>query len=195
MTLPRFDLMAQLDRTPRGMTLSDLSKRMMVSNGNLTALVERLAQSGHLDHTTSTADRRAQIIRLTKIGQKSFRQMAAVHETWILSMFANLSNKDVEALMSPRDGRSVDRLGGPQAGRDRLLPCRKSCTISNSSRLRDSPCPVCRSRSAAARQDGPARSRALTIERGRAWRTAEAITSPIRFVLPPLVADVSVLQR
>ena len=52
-TLPRFDLMAQLDKAPDGMTLSDLSKRMMVSNGNLTGLVERLVASGHLDRRTS----------------------------------------------------------------------------------------------------------------------------------------------
>src|SRR6201981_4243537 len=47
-TLPRFDLMAQLDKVPDGMTLSDVSKRMMVSNGNVTGLVERLGEAGHL---------------------------------------------------------------------------------------------------------------------------------------------------
>ena len=52
-TLPRFDLMAQLDKVPDGMTLSDVSKRMMVSNGNVTGLVERLVESGHLDRRTS----------------------------------------------------------------------------------------------------------------------------------------------
>ena len=59
-TLPRFDLMAQLDKAPDGMTLSDLSRRMMVSNGNLTGLVERLVASGHLDRRTrrTTAARR-----------------------------------------------------------------------------------------------------------------------------------------
>src|SRR4051794_36963193 len=57
-TLPRFDLMAQLDKVPDGMTLSDVSKRMMVSNGNVTGLVERLVESGHLDRRTSDIDRR-----------------------------------------------------------------------------------------------------------------------------------------
>ena len=65
-TLPRFDLMAQLDKVSDGMTLSDLSKRMMVSNGNVTGLVERLVESGHLDRRTSETDRRVQFIRLTK---------------------------------------------------------------------------------------------------------------------------------
>src|SRR5246127_4880404 len=68
-TLPRFDLMAQLDRVPEGMTLSDVSKRMMVSNGNVTGLVERLVESGHLDRRTSETDRRVQGIRPTKAGR------------------------------------------------------------------------------------------------------------------------------
>src|SRR6266576_3252085 len=72
-TLPRFDLMAQLDKVPDGMTLSDISKRMMVSNGNVTGLVERLVESGHLDRRTSGTDRRVQVIRLTKMGRAGFR--------------------------------------------------------------------------------------------------------------------------
>src|ERR1700750_1290344 len=52
-TLPRFDLMAQLDKAPDGMTLSDVSKRMMVSNGNVTGLVERLGGAGHMHIPTS----------------------------------------------------------------------------------------------------------------------------------------------
>jgi DNA-binding MarR family transcriptional regulator len=98
-TLPRFDLMAQLDKAPDGMTLSDVSKRMMVSNGNVTGLVERLVISGHLDRRTSITDRRVQMIRLTKVGRAEFRRMAAEHETWIAEMFAELTPKDVRELM------------------------------------------------------------------------------------------------
>src|SRR3954447_25935743 len=98
-TLPRFDLMAQLDKAPDGMTLSDVSKRMMVSNGNVTGLVERLVASGHLDRRTSVIDRRVQVIRLTKVGRAEVRKMAAEHETWIADMFAELTPKDVRELM------------------------------------------------------------------------------------------------
>jgi DNA-binding MarR family transcriptional regulator len=98
-TLPRFDLMAQLDKVPEGMTLSDVSKRMMVSNGNVTGLVERLVESGHLDRRTSASDRRVQMIRLTKAGRTEFRKMAAEHENWIADIFADLSPKDVRELM------------------------------------------------------------------------------------------------
>jgi DNA-binding MarR family transcriptional regulator len=98
-TLPRFDLMAQLDRAPQGMTLSDLSRRMMVSNGNLTGLVDRLVSSGHLDRRTSESDRRAQVISLTDLGRSEFRTMAAEHEAWIASMFSGLSRHDQDGLM------------------------------------------------------------------------------------------------
>jgi DNA-binding MarR family transcriptional regulator len=98
-TLPRFDLMAQLDKVPEGMTLSDVSKRMMVSNGNVTGLVERLVESGHLDRRTSDTDRRVQVIRLTKAGRAEFRKMAAEHETWISDIFGDLGPKDVRELM------------------------------------------------------------------------------------------------
>jgi DNA-binding MarR family transcriptional regulator len=98
-TLPRFDLLAQLDKAPDGMTLSELSKHMMVSNGNLTGLVERLVASGHLDRRTSEVDRRAQVISLTDLGRADFRAMAAEHEGWIASMFGDLSRRDQTDLM------------------------------------------------------------------------------------------------
>ena len=98
-TLPRFDLMAQLDKVPDGMTLSDVSKRMMVSNGNVTGLVERLVESGHVDRRTSDTDRRVQVIRLTKLGRAEFRKMAEEHEGWIAEIFGDLAPKDVRELM------------------------------------------------------------------------------------------------
>src|SRR2546423_15290225 len=76
-TLPRFDLMAQLDRAPDGMTLSDVSKRMMVSNGNVTGLVERLVEFRHLDRRTLGSDRRVQVIPLTKAGLAEVRKITA----------------------------------------------------------------------------------------------------------------------
>ena len=98
-TLPRFDLMAQLDKAPNGMTLGELSKRMMVSNGNMTALVERLVQTGHLARRTSDTDRRAQVVSLTDLGRAEFRAMAAEHELWIAEMFEGLSRREVEELL------------------------------------------------------------------------------------------------
>jgi DNA-binding MarR family transcriptional regulator len=98
-TLPRFDLMAQLDKAADGMTLSDISKRMMVSNGNITGLVDRLVASGHVTRRASETDRRAQIIALTDLGRAEFRVMAEAHEDWVADMFAGLNRDGVERLM------------------------------------------------------------------------------------------------
>lgn len=98
-TLPRFDLMAQLDKAPNGLTLSELSRRMMVSNGNLTGLVERLVASGHLERRPSPTDRRAQVTRLTGAGRSAFAAMAREHEGWIADMFAGLGPRGTDDLM------------------------------------------------------------------------------------------------
>jgi DNA-binding MarR family transcriptional regulator len=98
-TLPRFDLMAQLDKTPSGMTLGELSSRLMVTNGNVTGLTERLVEQGLVDRRPSAKDRRAQIVSLTAEGRRAFRVMARAHEDWIAELFAELSPADMEALM------------------------------------------------------------------------------------------------
>ena len=115
-TLPRFDLMAQLDKVPEGMTLSEVSKRMMVSNGNVTGLVERLVVSGHLYRRTSE-------LRSPRPGDpahqgrpRRFRKMAAEHDTWIADIFLYITLKDVPELMRwlarPRARRRNPPAGG-----------------------------------------------------------------------------------
>jgi DNA-binding MarR family transcriptional regulator len=98
-TLPRFDLLAQLERTPNGMTLGELSQRMMVSNGNITGLVERLADQGLIRRRPAPNDRRVQIVRLTAEGQRFFRTMAKANADWVGELFADLTESDIEAMM------------------------------------------------------------------------------------------------
>jgi len=99
-TLPRFDLMAQLQRVEDGMTLGDVSKRMMVSAGNVTSLVERLVQAGYVERRTAPNDRRSQIIRLTHSGRAHFGRMAAGHEQWVAELLGDLRGKDMAAAMA-----------------------------------------------------------------------------------------------
>jgi DNA-binding MarR family transcriptional regulator len=98
-TLPRFDFMAQLDKSPGGMTLGELSRRMMVSNGNVTGLSERLVALGLLDRRQSPSDRRAQLVSLTQEGRRAFRAMARAHAGWIAEIFSDLTSADADALM------------------------------------------------------------------------------------------------
>ena len=98
-TLPRFDLLAQLDRAPDGMTLGELSQRMMVSNGNITGLVDRLVEQGLIRRRPLPHDRRVQIVSLTAEGQREFRAMARVNADWVGEIFEGLTQKEIEALM------------------------------------------------------------------------------------------------
>jgi DNA-binding MarR family transcriptional regulator len=99
-TLPRFDLLAQLDRVEDGLLLGELSRRMMVSNGNVTGLVERLVETGLIERSVPETDRRAVRVRLTEEGHRAFAEMAAAHAEWIGELFANLSEGDQKALWS-----------------------------------------------------------------------------------------------
>lgn len=99
-TLPRFDVLAQLERAEDGMVLGEVSRRMMVSAGNLTSLVERLVESGHVSRTTSPTDRRVQIVALTPAGRADFARMASRHGEWLGELFAGLAPADRAALMA-----------------------------------------------------------------------------------------------
>lgn len=98
-TLPRFDLMAQLDKAPDGLSLGEISRRMMVSNGNVTGLVERLAEDGLVERRASDTDRRSTFVRLTDAGHAVFAEMAAEHAEWIGDLFTDLSPEHIEGLL------------------------------------------------------------------------------------------------
>ncbi len=97
-TLPRFDLMAQLERKPHGMTLGELSQRMMVTNGNVTGLVDRLVAEEVIARKRHKSDRRSHIVSLTEKGRRQFARMAREHEDWIAAMFGGLAQADLAAL-------------------------------------------------------------------------------------------------
>lgn len=99
MTLPRFDLLAQLDKASAGMKLGELSRRLMVSNGNVTGLVERLVVQGLVDRQVAANDRRSHLVKLTAEGRRSFRVMAAAHEAWIAAILGDLTTDERAMLM------------------------------------------------------------------------------------------------
>lgn len=97
-TLPRFDLMAQLDKSVVGMTVGEISQRLMVSNGNVTAVVSGLVADGLVDKRSAPQDRRVQILTLTPQGRKAFKAMAEQHEGWIADLFAGLEPGQITQL-------------------------------------------------------------------------------------------------
>jgi DNA-binding MarR family transcriptional regulator len=97
-TLPRFDLMAQLERAPDGLKMSELSRRMMVTGGNVTGITDQLAREGMVERRPIAGDRRAFAVRLTPAGRQAFDAMARAHERWIESMMAGLARGERERL-------------------------------------------------------------------------------------------------
>lgn len=98
-TLPRFDLMAQLDRHPQGLRMGELSKRLMVTGGNITGITDQLEQEKLVVRTPVAGDRRAYSVKLTPAGRRAFDRMAAVHEGWISGLMGGLSTPDKDTLI------------------------------------------------------------------------------------------------
>ena len=99
-TLPRFDFMAQLERASNGLTMGELSRRMMVSGGNISGIALQLEGEGLIHREPVPDNRRSHCVRLTELGHSVFAKMAAQHESWIGSMLDQLSTDDVDQLMN-----------------------------------------------------------------------------------------------
>jgi DNA-binding MarR family transcriptional regulator len=90
-TLPRFDFLSQLERHPGGLRMGELSRRMMVTGGNVTGIADQLVKEGLVTREAPPDDRRAFVVRLTPAGRKAFLRMAEAHEAWVVRLFAGLS--------------------------------------------------------------------------------------------------------
>jgi DNA-binding MarR family transcriptional regulator len=97
-TLPRFDLMAQLERHPDGLKMKELSQRLMVTGGNVTGITDQLVSEGLVERVNVEGDRRAFLVRLTPEGRETFERMAIEHEQWIVQAFQGLSPRDLDSL-------------------------------------------------------------------------------------------------
>ena len=100
MTLPRFDFLAQLERAPDGLTMGELSKRMMVSGGNISGIAAQLADEGLIDRCQVPNNRRTFIVTLTQKGRDEFETIAKAHELWVIEMLGQLAQDDVSQLMN-----------------------------------------------------------------------------------------------
>jgi DNA-binding MarR family transcriptional regulator len=99
-TLPKFDVMAALDRRPAGMTMTELSRFLMVSNGNVTGIIDRLVREEMVLRRPHETDRRAIFVHLTPKGARAFAAMAKAHETWVNELLGHLDVQQIESLLS-----------------------------------------------------------------------------------------------
>ncbi len=115
-TLPQFDVMAALERKPDGMTMTELSRFLMVSNGNVTGIIDRLVADKMVVRQAPVDDRRAIIVRLTPRGLKQFTAMAKAHETWVDGLLSEFDAGEADTLIRHLDGLSSRiRNGGSHA--------------------------------------------------------------------------------
>ena len=104
MTLPQFDVLAAQARTGSGMTMTELSRLLMVSNGNVTGIIDRLAAEGLVTRQAAARDRRAIQVSLTSRGRQRFGEMAAAHEEWVDELLSEFTRGDTEVLIGHLDG-------------------------------------------------------------------------------------------
>jgi DNA-binding MarR family transcriptional regulator len=99
-TLPQFDVLAELDNADEPLTMSELSQHLVVSNGNITGVIDRLEREKFLKRVRSSEDRRVQYIQLTDSGKKRFTAIAAEHEVWVADLFSALSRDEVDQMIN-----------------------------------------------------------------------------------------------
>jgi len=104
MTLPQFDVMAALYREEAGMTMTELSRRLMVSNGNVTGIIDRLVAEQYVLRQAQAEDRRSFIVRLTPKGTARFAAVAAAHEQWVNALLADFDAQEMDMLIGHFDG-------------------------------------------------------------------------------------------
>lgn len=102
-TLPRFDLMAQLERHPEGLRMGELSKRMMVTGGNVTGIVDQLEREGLVERVADAQDKRAFVVKLTPSGRAAFAEMAGAHEAWVADLFHDIPAADKARMITLLD--------------------------------------------------------------------------------------------
>jgi len=104
MTLPWFDAMAQLYRADDGLTMSELSQRLMVTNGNVTSLIDRMAAEGHAVRRAEPHDQRVQRARLTRKGRSAFEKVHPAHRQWVSELMAGANQRDLAHLYESLGG-------------------------------------------------------------------------------------------
>jgi DNA-binding MarR family transcriptional regulator len=113
LTLPQFDVLAQLSRQPEGMTPGELTRELLVTAGNVTGIVDRLEQLGLVQRRRVPEDRRAVRVRLTARGRRLMERVLPRHRRQVQSLLAALAPVELSRLrdlLGVLNHRLADRL-------------------------------------------------------------------------------------
>ena len=97
-TLPRFDVLAQLQAAGQDLTMGELSARLMVTTGNVTGLIDGMEQDGLVERRPNPSDRRSTLIAATAAGEALFARMAPAHRGWIETLTRDLTRAEMALL-------------------------------------------------------------------------------------------------
>jgi DNA-binding MarR family transcriptional regulator len=114
-TLPQFDVMAALARNEAGINMTELSRMLMVSNGNVTGIIDRLAADKLVLRQAPANDRRSYIVRLTPKGASQFAVVAKAHEGWVDELLAGFDAAEAEELIHQLGGLATGARGGDKS--------------------------------------------------------------------------------
>jgi DNA-binding MarR family transcriptional regulator len=104
LTLPQFDVMAALARHRQGITMTELSRMLIVSNGNVTGIVDRLVADRLVARRPAPDDRRSFLVRLTPKGDAEFAAVARAHQQWIDKLLSDFDGDEAEVIIAHLDG-------------------------------------------------------------------------------------------
>ena len=108
-TLPRFDVMSAFYRSKKGLKMTEISGALKVSNGNITGIIDRLVQDGHVLRVQVEGDRRTNLVGLTNKGKTQFEEYANAHESWVNIILEKLSEQEAQELINLLDTISYNR--------------------------------------------------------------------------------------
>lgn len=98
LSIAKFDVLAQLYRFPEGISMGALSKKLKVTNGNVSGLVTRLEADGYVRRSVEPNDRRSFRASITPVGKAVFEKAMAKHQTEIGRKLSRIPLEAIEAM-------------------------------------------------------------------------------------------------
>ena len=96
-SIPQCDVLTTLTEK-EGVSQQELAKRLYVTKGNISGLIDRLTEAGLVERRSIASDRRQHAIYLTKAGRAMAEKAIAVQRRWIAATFGRMAESDLEAL-------------------------------------------------------------------------------------------------
>lgn len=96
-SIPQCDVLTTLTEQ-EGVSQQELAKRLYVTKGNISSLLDRLEEAGLVERRSTVSDRRQYAVYLTETGRRTAEKAIAVQHRWIASTLGRMTEVDLAAL-------------------------------------------------------------------------------------------------